>query len=64
MPTDLHYLTLTEAVSAIKNGELSPVDFVKALLKRIENIDPQLKAFITVNAEDALTEARKIEGDI
>ena len=33
MPTDLHFFTLTEAVSAIKNGELSPVDFVEALEK-------------------------------
>ena len=49
---------------SIKNGELSPVDYVEALLNRIACTDPQLKAFITVTAEHALNEAKKLEKEI
>src|SRR6185437_7546068 len=48
----------------IRNGELSPVDLVNACLARIEALQPQLNAFITVTAESALEAARVAQAEI
>jgi len=62
--TDLHYLTIAEAAALIRKRRLSPVELAQALLKRIESLDPQLNAFITVNADRALADARNAETEI
>ena len=62
--TDLHYLPITEASRLIRRGELSPVDLVNACLERIEALDDELRAFITVTADSALEEARAAEAEI
>src|SRR5207253_15051 len=40
---------------------LSPVELTRALLGRIERLDPTLHAFVTVTAEGALADARHAE---
>jgi aspartyl-tRNA(Asn)/glutamyl-tRNA(Gln) amidotransferase subunit A len=61
---DLHWLTAAEISAAYAARRLSPVELVQALLERIEARDPQINAFIKVDAEGALDAARQAERDI
>jgi aspartyl-tRNA(Asn)/glutamyl-tRNA(Gln) amidotransferase subunit A len=61
--SDLHWMTAVAAAKAIASRELSPVDLVKALLERIARLDPRLNAFIRVEVETALKEARAAEAE-
>lgn len=61
---DLHSLTIAEASRLIASRKLSPVELTEALLRRIEALDPQLDAFITLTAERAIDEARSAEREI
>jgi Asp-tRNA(Asn)/Glu-tRNA(Gln) amidotransferase A subunit family amidase len=51
----------TELATAIQRRELSPVDVMEALLTRIETLNPQLNAFLAVDAERARTAAKVAE---
>jgi Asp-tRNA(Asn)/Glu-tRNA(Gln) amidotransferase A subunit family amidase len=64
MSSDLHYLTIAEAASLIRTGKLSPVELTDTLLQRIETLDPQLNAFITVTAERARDDAKRATSEI
>jgi len=55
------YLTIAEAGRLIARKKLSPVDLTKALLKRIEAVDPTLNAFLLVTGQRALSAARAAE---
>lgn len=57
-------LTLTEAAEQIRSRRLSPVELTRECLARIERLNPDLNAFITVTAEQALEEARQAESEI
>jgi aspartyl-tRNA(Asn)/glutamyl-tRNA(Gln) amidotransferase subunit A len=59
----LHFLSVAKAARAIAERELSPVELVTALLKRIERLDPTLNAFIQIDAEGALAAARQAESE-
>ncbi|MGH9792324.1 MAG: amidase family protein, partial [Candidatus Acidiferrales bacterium] len=48
----------------IAKRKLSPVELVDAFLKRIEQLNPKLNAYITVTAESAREEARAAEQEI
>src|SRR5260370_41015481 len=48
----------------IRTQNISPVEVVKACLKRIEQLHPKLNAFITVLADQALEQARAAEAEI
>lgn len=62
--TGLDFLTIAEAAQLIAARELSPVELTQALLARIEALDPQINAFITVTADLALKQARAAEREI
>ena len=62
--TDLHHLTIAEASSLIGTRKLSPVELTDALLHRIEALEPQLNAFITVTGDLARNEAKRAETEI
>jgi aspartyl-tRNA(Asn)/glutamyl-tRNA(Gln) amidotransferase subunit A len=64
MQDELHFLTLARAARLIRSGRLSPVEYTKALLARIEALDPQLSAFVTLTPEAALQAAQQAERDI
>ena len=53
----LHYKTLTEVAQAIAQGDLSSVEVTRAMLARIDAVEPQLHSYITVLAEQSLTQA-------
>lgn len=57
-PTTMTAVQLRRAIAA---GELSPVEAVRAVLDRIERTQPVLNAFITVCAEQALSDAKDAE---
>ena len=59
--SELAHLSISEASRLIAAGETSPVALVEACLERIEHLDEDLRAFITVTADSALAEARLAE---
>src|SRR3954452_13613088 len=62
--TDLHFLPIAEAARLIETRRLSPVDLVQAYLDRIEAVDGQLNAYLTITAEQALAAARAAEAEV
>lgn len=48
----------------IKNGEISPVELIKSLFTRIDEVDSTLNTYITINHEQVLREAKEIEKEI
>ncbi|GAA0901239.1 MULTISPECIES: amidase [Streptomyces violaceusniger group] len=57
--TDIHDLTAVQLVERYASGELSPVEATRAVLHRIEQIQPEVNAFTRVDAEDALRQAEE-----
>ncbi|MBI3300457.1 MAG: amidase, partial [Deltaproteobacteria bacterium] len=53
--------TMAEAAARIRQGSLSPVDLVGSCLRRIDELEPQLKAWVTIDRDAALAEARRCE---
>ncbi len=58
---DICYLPATALRELYRRREVSPVDVTKGVLERIEQVNPSLKAFITVTPELALEGARAAE---
>jgi aspartyl-tRNA(Asn)/glutamyl-tRNA(Gln) amidotransferase subunit A len=61
---ELHFLTIARAAELIKARQLSPLELARAWLDRIDALDDQINAFITVTAERALEQACKAEAEI
>lgn len=57
-------LNLTDAAEQIRTRRLSPVELTRECLARTERRNPDLNAFITVTAEQALEQARQAESEI
>jgi aspartyl-tRNA(Asn)/glutamyl-tRNA(Gln) amidotransferase subunit A len=53
--------SLEDVAAAIRSRDVSPVAVTEAMLRRIERLDPQLNAYLTVTADAALEEARAAE---
>ncbi|HJM51684.1 MAG TPA: amidase [Alphaproteobacteria bacterium] len=60
-PVDLDIAALAELIAG---REISPLEVTTTYLERIERLDPQLNAFISVHAEAALAAARQAEAEI
>ena len=58
---DLTSSSLTDLAHAIRARKVGPVELTRAHLDRIARLDPTLHAFITVDAEGALTAAAGLE---
>jgi aspartyl-tRNA(Asn)/glutamyl-tRNA(Gln) amidotransferase subunit A len=61
---DVTQLSLADAASLVQSRRLSPVALVKACLDRIDRFNPRINAFITVQHESALEQARVAEIEI
>ncbi|MEI2619019.1 MAG: amidase family protein [Thermomicrobiales bacterium] len=59
--TDLCYLSATELLTAYRARTLSPVEVTRAILERIDRVNPTLNAYVTVTAERAMDDARAAE---
>ena len=60
-PTDLCYTPATELARLVRSKALSPVELMRAVLARIERLNPVVNAFCTVTPEAALDGARAAE---
>jgi aspartyl-tRNA(Asn)/glutamyl-tRNA(Gln) amidotransferase subunit A len=58
---DIAYLSATELVAAYRARQLSPVEVAKVVLDRIDRLNPTLNAFVLVDHEAALRDARASE---
>jgi aspartyl-tRNA(Asn)/glutamyl-tRNA(Gln) amidotransferase subunit A len=57
-------LTIARLAPLIRNRKVSPVELTKFFLKRIEQLQPSINAYITVTPEIALNQARRAEREI
>ncbi|HSF33926.1 MAG TPA: amidase [Candidatus Tectomicrobia bacterium] len=61
---DLTTLTIAEAARRMERKELSPVELTQAALGRISSFNPQLNAFITILADQAISTAKIAEQEM
>src|SRR6185436_13539974 len=59
--TDLCFTPAIDLAEMIRRRALSPVELIRAVLERIERLNPRLGAYVLVHAERALAEARAAE---
>ncbi len=59
--TDLCYLSALQLRDLYQKGEVSPVEVTEAVLRRMDQLNPSLNAFITTTPELALKGARAAE---
>src|SRR3989304_3033382 len=57
----MHDLTAAEIAGQVRSGTLSPVEVVEACLKRIDEVDPSVLAWVHVDRSGALQSARELE---
>src|SRR5215207_6265475 len=57
----LSFLSAAELAARIRERLVSPRDVIEACVRRIEAIDPQLGAFVELDAERALAESDGID---
>ena len=58
---DLTFAPAYVLARAVRDGELSPVELVRASLDRITALNPRLNAFVALRADAALAEATALE---
>ncbi|MGH7311532.1 MAG: amidase, partial [Candidatus Rokuibacteriota bacterium] len=61
---ELAYAGIRELARRFRQREVSPVELTQALLQRIERLDPELHAFVTLTADRALADAKAAEAAI
>lgn len=59
---ELPELTAVRLVEGYRKGEFSPVEVARAALERAERVQPDVNAFVRIDAESALARARESEG--
>jgi len=64
MPGDLCEKSLAQLSRLIASREVSSLDAVSAALARLDQLERQLNAFITVLADEAIETARRADGEI
>src|SRR5215212_3450945 len=62
--TALHELTITEARALLDRGEITSVELTQALLDRIVAVDNQVRAFLAIDDENAIAQARVADQQI
>jgi len=61
---DLAWLTVAEAADLLRTRKLSPVEYAKALIDRIDRFDGNLNTFLRFTPEAAMQDARNAEAEI
>ena len=61
MNETIAYMSASELLTRYTSRELSPVEVTRAILERIEQVNPTVNAFVTVTAELALEQAERAE---
>lgn len=58
---ELCWMSAAALAAAIRRKKLSPVEVVRAVLERIDRVNPHLNAYVTLTPEQALRDARAAE---
>ena len=61
MFTESYSLTATEVIAKIREGDLTVEQYATSLLTRIQERDPIVKAWVYINAEQVLAEAKRLD---
>jgi aspartyl-tRNA(Asn)/glutamyl-tRNA(Gln) amidotransferase subunit A len=61
LATEYNQLTIHEANKLLKDRRVSSVELTRAYLERIEKLEPEIGAFVTVTGELAVEQARKAD---
>ena len=61
---ELHELSVAEAAAQIREGNLSPVTLAESLLARIDALDGDLRAWVTIDRDAVLSAAREREAEV
>jgi aspartyl-tRNA(Asn)/glutamyl-tRNA(Gln) amidotransferase subunit A len=61
---DLGYLPATEVADLIRTKQLSPVEYMQALLERIDAYNPRINAFVHLAGEQAMRAAHTAEAKL
>ncbi len=58
---EICWMSATDLARQIRSKKISPVEVVKDLLEAIDQVNPRINAYVTVDADRALAAARKAE---
>jgi Asp-tRNA(Asn)/Glu-tRNA(Gln) amidotransferase A subunit family amidase len=58
---DFRHITVEDLAGHVRAGDLTAVAVTEAALERIEKLNPVLNAFVAVDADDALAQARAVD---
>ncbi len=56
-----HFLTIHQARDLFQKGEITPTDLTRAVLDRIEEVEPRVQAYLTLIADRAMEQAREAD---
>ncbi|NWF97695.1 MAG: Asp-tRNA(Asn)/Glu-tRNA(Gln) amidotransferase subunit GatA [Nitrospirae bacterium] len=59
--SSLHMLTISEARALLYKKEISVRDIVEAIIQRIDSVEEKIRAFITLNRENALLASVEVQ---
>src|SRR3990170_3678952 len=59
--TDLYNLTIHDAHRLLIERKVSSVELTAAVLRRLEQVEPRVRAFVTLTEEQSLEQARRID---
>ena len=62
--TDLHKLTIAAASPEIAGGRVSSRSLVESLVRRIDDLEPSLKAWVTVDRDGAVEAADTLDQEL
>src|SRR5437764_13542067 len=60
-PADLPALTIADLQSLLRRKEVSSRDVLESLRARIEQVEPKIEAYLSIDFEAALKEADKVD---
>ena len=58
---EAYTLSVSDAAELVRSGQLAPTDYANALLERIDAHDPDLQAWVTIDREAVISDARQRE---
>ncbi len=62
--TEPYELTAIEAAQRIRERELSPVELTESILQRIDALEPRLKAWVYLDREAVMADAKQRQGEL
>ena len=60
-PSQLHWLSATDAARAVRDGAISAAELVAACLARVREVDERVQAWAFLDPEHALKQARALD---